>query len=262
VPKLKMIVAYDGTDFFGFQRQPDRRTVQGLLEETIARICGHPVQVAGAGRTDAGVHARGQVCHFETAHPMPLDRWASVLNRMLPRDVVVRSVEEAAPHFHARKDACWKSYCYRIDTRSVPDVFTRRFRLHFPLSLDVEAMQRAAGFLEGTHDFTSFSSARSPVENRVRTIYRCRVKGEGPLVSIEIVGNGFLYNMVRIIAGTLLEVGRGKRTPEEIPDVIRAKNRAAAGKTLPPEGLTMEEVGYAPWEGKTSPEPGGQGENP
>jgi len=247
VPRLKMIVAYDGTDFFGFQRQPDRRTVQGVLEEAISRICGRPVQVVGAGRTDAGVHARGQVCHFDASHPMPPDRWALVLNRVLPRDVVVRSVEEAPPHFHARKDACWKTYRYLIDTRPVPDVFTRRFRLHFPLSLDVEAMRRAASHLEGTHDFTSFSSARSPVENRVRTIHRCRVERDGPLFSVEVIGNGFLYNMVRIIAGTLLEVGRGKRLPEAIPDMIRARDRAVAGKTLPPEGLTMVEVGYAPW---------------
>lgn len=259
MPRLKMVVAYDGTDFFGFQRQPDRRTVQGVLEEAITRIAGHPVQLVGAGRTDAGVHARGQVCHFDTAHPMPLDRWASVLNRILPRDVVVRSVQEAAPDFHARKDARWKTYRYRIDTRPVPDVFTRRFHLHFPLPLDVESMQRAASFLEGTHDFTSFSSARSPVENRVRTIYRCRVERDGSLVTMEIVGNGFLYNMVRIIAGTLLEVGRGKRSWEAIPDIIRSKDRASAGKTLPPEGLTMVEVGYTPWEERGAP---GRGQNP
>lgn len=245
--KLKMTVAYDGTDFFGFQRQPHRRTVQGVLEEAISRINGKPIQVVGAGRTDAGVHALGQVCHFETALPMPPDRWVSVLNRVLPRDVAVRSVEEVPPPFHARKDARWKRYRYLIDTSPVPDVFTRRFRFHFPLSLDVEAMRRAAADLEGTHDFTSFSSARSPVENRVRTIHLCRVEKEGPVVSMEVVGNGFLYNMVRIIAGTLLEVGRGKRSPESIPDVIRANNRAAAGKTLPPEGLMMVEVGYTPW---------------
>lgn len=247
MPRLKMVVAYDGTDFFGFQRQPDRRTVQGVLEEAISRICGRPVRVVGAGRTDAGVHARGQVCHFDTSHPMPLDRWVPVLNRTLPRDVAVLSVEEVPAQFHARKDARWKIYRYAIDTRPVPDVFTRRFRLHFPFSLDVDAMGRAAAHLEGTHDFTSFSSARSPVENRVRTIHRCRVEREGPLVLVEVVGNGFLYNMVRIIAGTLLEVGRGKRRPEEMPGIIRARDRAAAGKTLPPEGLTMVEVGYVPW---------------
>lgn len=250
--KIKLTVAYDGTDFHGFQRQPGKRTVQGTLEAAISRLNGTETHVTGAGRTDAGVHAWGQVCHFETENPMPVERWVTVLNQSLPRDLVIRLAEEVAPTFHARKDACWKTYRYVIDRSPVPDVFTRRYATHLPVSLDIRRMRLAAERLVGTHDFTSFSSAKSPVEDRVRTIYRCEIGEQGDKLLIEVTGNGFLYNMVRIIAGTLVEVGMGKRTPESISSSLAAKDRSAAGKTMPPEGLTMVEVGYEPWRESTN----------
>ncbi|OYD06506.1 tRNA pseudouridine(38-40) synthase TruA [Paludifilum halophilum] len=248
--KLKMIVAYDGTDFSGFQRQPDRRTVQGALEEVLSRITREPVQVTGAGRTDAGVHAWGQVIHFDTTSRIPLSRWLRVMNVALPRDMAVRRVEEVPLSFHARKDACWKRYRYTLDNRPVPDVFTRRFRTRWKgPPLKVDRMRQAAHMLIGTHDFTSFSSAKSPVVNRVRTLYRCQVwQPEKGVVAVEVAGNGFLYNMVRIIAGTLSEVGAGMLEPNAVREILDARNRARGGKTLSPEGLTMMEVGYNPWE--------------
>ncbi|WP_188648080.1 tRNA pseudouridine(38-40) synthase TruA [Marinithermofilum abyssi] len=251
--KLKMTVAYDGTDFFGFQRQPWQRTVQGTLEETLSRITGENVTVTGAGRTDAGVHARGQVIHWETNSPIPLERWPVILDRALPRDLTVLDTEEVPLDFHARKDACWKQYCYTLDTHKIPDVFTRRFRTHLPVLLDIDRMKEAGSHLVGTHDFTSFSSAKSPVTDRVRTLYGCRItEPEDGVVAITVTGNGFLYNMVRIIAGTLVQVGKGELSPAAIPEILEAKDRGRAGKTLPPEGLVMVKVCYTPWKEETS----------
>ncbi len=245
--KLKMTIAYDGLDFYGFQRQPGRRTVQGTLEETIQRITGEKIQIVGAGRTDAGVHAKGQVIHFLTENPMPLHRWQRALNLSLPRDLVVLKVEKVPLSFHARHDACWRHYRYTIDRRPIPDVFTRRFRTHLHCSLDVARMRKAGKYLEGTHDFTSFSVARSTVEDRVRTLYQVDVEGDSELITISLIGNGFLHHMVRIIVGTLVEVGSGQREPDEIPAILAAKDRRKAGKTFPPEGLCMMEVGYESW---------------
>lgn len=247
--KLKMTLAYDGIDFAGFQRQPRQRTVQGTLEKTIQRITGEEVQIIGAGRTDAGVHAAGQVIHFTTQNPMPRDRWQRALNLSLPRDLLIRGVEEVPLSFHARHDACWRSYRYTVDTRPLPDVFTRRFRTHLSCKLDVPGMREAAKYLEGTHDFTSFSATRATVENRIRTLYRVDVQGDEETVVFNLIGNGFLYNMVRIIVGTLVEVGRGQRSAAEMMTILSAGDRNQAGKTFPPEGLCMMGVGYTPWEG-------------
>lgn len=247
--KLKMVISYDGTDFSGFQRQPSRRTVQGVLEEKISRIAGEPVIVTGAGRTDAGVHAQGQVIHFETSSSIPVDRWVRVVNTVLPKDVAVLQTQEVDASFHAQKDACWKWYRYTLDTRFTPDVFTRRFRTEWKISpLNVPKMQEGAVLFVGRHDFTSFSSAQSPVKDRVRQIYQCEVKQpEESVITIEVVGSGFLYHMVRIIAGTLVEVGCGKRTPESIKQALIACDRSLGGRTMPPQGLTMMKVCYTPW---------------
>lgn len=243
-----MTVAYDGTDFSGFQRQPGKRTVQGALEETLERVTGESIPVTGAGRTDAGVHALGQVIHFETSVPIPTERWVRVLNASLPRDLQVSKAEAVPPEFHARKDACWKRYRYTLNTAPVPDFFRRRFQTHWPHSFSCDRMRSATRYLTGTHDFTSFSAARAQVKNRIRTVYRCVVLEEDPgVVSMEVVGSGFLYHMVRIIAGTLMDVGAGKIPPDEIKRILESKNRSAAGKTLPPEGLVMVDVGYSPW---------------
>ncbi len=249
--KVKLTIAYDGTDFAGFQRQPHQRTVQGTLEETLSRILREEIQIYGSGRTDAGVHALGQVCHFTMKCPVPIAKLPYLLRRALPRDITVLSSEEIDDHFHAQFSACWKKYSYLIETNPIPDPFARRYRTHLPYPLDLKAMNQGAARLVGTHDFTSFCSAKTEVVDRVRTIYQCEVKEEKGCVSIEVVGNGFLYNMVRIIAGTLYEVGRGKRQAEEITGILEKKDRTYAGQTLPPEGLRLVEVGYTPWRDET-----------
>jgi tRNA pseudouridine38-40 synthase len=242
--RLKCTVAYDGTDYSGFQVQPDQVTVQGEIEAALNRITGESIQITGSGRTDAGVHARGQVIHFDTSSQIPLDKWRFVLDNQLPDAIVVRSVEEAAPDFHARFDVKQKEYRYCIDNAPVPDVFCHRYADHIRFPLDVEQMRLAAGHLIGEHDFTSFCSAKTFVEDKVRRLFDLRVEREGERIWVICRGNGFLYNMVRIIVGTLVEVGQGKRHPDELPGILAARDREAAGKTAPAKGLTMWEVLY------------------
>lgn len=244
VRRLKCVVAYDGTDYSGFQVQPEQTTIQGELEAALARITGETIQVYGSGRTDAGVHARGQVIHFDTASNIPLEKWSFVLNNQLPDAIVIRSVEEADPSFHARFDVKCKEYRYCIDNSPVADVFRHRYADHIRFPLDVEAMQRAARHLEGEHDFTSFCSAKTFVEDKVRTVYEVKVERLGDEVWVTCRGNGFLYNMVRIIVGTLVEVGQGKRHPDELRTILLMRDRERAGKTAPAKGLTMWEVVY------------------
>jgi tRNA pseudouridine38-40 synthase len=246
--KVKLVIAYDGTDFSGFQSQPGQRTIQGTLEETLSKITDEPIQIHGSGRTDAGVHALGQVCHFETNSPIPANKYPYILRRALPRDILVVSAEEVAFDFHARKSAFWKTYRYQTDMHRIPHLFERRFRMHFPHAVNLDAMREAAKHLVGTHDFTSFCSTKTVLEDRVRTIYRLEVGTDDRGCFIEVTGNGFLYNMVRIIAGTLFEVGRGKLKTQAIPDILKAKDRRLAGPTFPPEGLILIRVGYEPWQ--------------
>ena len=177
--KIKLTVAYDGTDFSGFQHQPGKRTVQGTLEEILSRVTGESVAITGAGRTDAGVHALGQVIHFETSAPVPTERWVRLLNASLPRDLLVTQANEVSKEFHARYDACWKHYRYTLDTSPIPDLFRRRYLTHYPHPLSGDLMQKAARHLTGTHDFTSFSSARAQVKDRRRTLYHCEVREVG-----------------------------------------------------------------------------------
>lgn len=245
--KIKLCIAYDGTDFSGFQRQPQQRTIQGELENALTLLTGEEVEIYGSGRTDAGVHARGQICHFETSSPIPAEKFAYILRNMLPRDIVAVSSEEVPPDFHARKSAFWKTYRYQIDARRVPDVFSRRYRTHLPYPVDFRLMRQAASDLLGTHDFTSFCSAKTEVNERVRTLYRCEVIPEEQGYAIEVTGSGFLYNMVRILVGTLVEVGRKRLDSAAIPAILAACDRRQAGPTMPPEGLILMEVGYTPW---------------
>ena len=242
--RLRCVVGYDGTDFSGFQVQPDQTTIQGEIEAALQRITGEEIQIHGSGRTDAGVHARGQVIHFDTKSHIPMDKWRFVLNNQLPDAIVIRSVEEAPESFHARFDVQVKEYRYCIDNGPVADVFRHRYADHIRFPLDVEAMQQAARHLVGEHDFTSFCSAKTFVEDKVRTVYGLTVERRGDEVWVTCRGNGFLYNMVRIIVGTLVEVGQGKRTAEELADILAACDRERAGKTAPAKGLTMWEVVY------------------
>ncbi|MDC0765046.1 tRNA pseudouridine(38-40) synthase TruA [Brevibacillus sp. AG] len=242
--RLRCVLAYDGTDFSGFQVQPDQVTVQGEIEAALNRVTGEDIQVFGSGRTDAGVHARGQVIHFDTSSNIPMDKWRFVLNNQLPDSIVIRTVEEVDASFHARFDVQVKEYRYCIDNTPVADVFRHRYADHVRFPLDVDAMQQAAHHLVGEHDFTSFCSAKTYVEDKVRTVYGVTVEKSGDEVWVTCRGNGFLYNMVRIIVGTLVEVGQGKRNPAELREILAACDREKAGKTAPAKGLTMWEVVY------------------
>ncbi|UED75222.1 tRNA pseudouridine(38-40) synthase TruA [Brevibacillus sp. DP1.3A] len=242
--RLRCVLAYDGTDFSGFQVQPDQVTVQGEIEAALNRVTGEDIQVFGSGRTDAGVHARGQVIHFDTSSNIPMDKWRFVLNNQLPDSIVIRTVEEVDASFHARFDVQVKEYRYCIDNNQVADVFRHRYADHIRFPLDVDAMQQAAHYLVGEHDFTSFCSAKTFVEDKVRTVYGLTVEKIGDEVWVTCQGNGFLYNMVRIIVGTLVEVGQGKRNPAELREILAACDREKAGKTAPAKGLTMWEVVY------------------
>ncbi|GED61101.1 tRNA pseudouridine synthase A [Brevibacillus formosus] len=242
--RLRCVLAYDGTDFSGFQVQPDQVTIQGEIEAALNRVTGEDIQVFGSGRTDAGVHARGQVIHFDTSSNIPMDKWRFVLNNQLPDSIVIRTVEEVDASFHARFDVQVKEYRYCIDNNPVADVFRHRYADHVRFPLDVDAMQQAAHYLVGEHDFTSFCSAKTFVEDKVRTVYGLTVEKIGDEVWVTCRGNGFLYNMVRIIVGTLVEVGQGKRNPAELKEILAACDREKAGKTAPAKGLTMWEVVY------------------
>lgn len=241
---IKLILAYDGTDFHGFQTQPILRTVQGVLQETLEGVVGHPVSIIGSGRTDAGVHARGQVVNFKTSSRIPIEKWPIVLNTKLPDDLVIQAAELVEDDFHARFCAKGKEYRYRIDRSPYTDVFLRKYSHHVPYPLRLEPMKEAAKHLVGRHDFTSFCAANTPVENKVRHLYKVDLIEEGSLLTIVCRGEGFLYNMVRIIAGTLLDIGRGKLSPDEIPGILEARDRTRAGLTAPAKGLTMWEVLY------------------
>ena len=251
---IRATLAYDGTDYHGFQVQPGVPSIQGALIEAIASLTGETVAVHGSGRTDAGVHARGQVVNFETSSRLPIDRWCRALNARLPHDIAVWAAEEVPLDFHARKSSKRKTYCYTINGNRYPDPMHRRMEYHHPGPLDVSAMREAIRGLEGEHDFTSFCSVRAESESKVRTIFEARLAqadvegmetapGVGR-IRLFFTGNGFLYNMVRIMAGTLLAVGEGKLGPADIPRILQAKDRAAAGPTAKPHGLSLWSVDY------------------
>lgn len=241
---VRLDVSYDGTDFHGFARQPGLRTVQGTLEEVLARLLSTEIEVFGSGRTDAGVHARAQVVHFEQESGPPPERYPRVLARLLPRDIVVTSGSEPPPGFHARFSVRQKTYRYTLQRAKTEDVFTRRYVWHLPEELDLARMADAAKHLVGTHDFTSYCKAGTPIEDKVRTIFALNLQERGSYVDLICTGSGFLQNMVRIIAGTLVDVGMGKMTPEAVLQSLRARDRRSAGRTAPPNGLTLWQVEY------------------
>jgi tRNA pseudouridine38-40 synthase len=243
--RYKCIISYDGSEFSGYQVQPKKRTVQSVIEAVLTKMHkGSPVKISASGRTDAGVHAKGQVIHFDSPLSLPKEKWELALNSMLPEDISVRSVEDVDPSFHARFDASGKEYRYFLYQSPKRDPFQRNYAFHYPYPLSLEAMREACTYLLGTHDFTSFCSARTEVEDKVRTIETIEILQEEERVSFRFVGNGFLYNMVRILVGTLVEVGSGKRTPEEIVEILEKKDRRFAGKTAPGQGLYLWKVFY------------------
>ena len=246
---IKLTVAYDGTDYYGFQEQRGTGlpTIQEVLEAALSKMAGSYIQVYGAGRTDSGVHARGQVVNFDcTKWPVPTERLALALNGVLPNDIAAVKAEDVAPDFHARFSAQGKTYLYRVYNHNIPSPFENRYSHYMPSFLDTGAMGKAAALLEGTHDFKTFQAANSPVRNTVRTIFQTSVYRESNVIYFSLSGDGFLYNMVRIITGTLLEIGQGKRSPATMSDTIAARDRIAAGPTVPGRGLFLEKVYYNP----------------
>ncbi len=245
MPRIKCIVSYDGTGFSGYQVQPGKRTVQGELEKALEKLNkGTSIRVSASGRTDAGVHARGQVIHFDTKLEIEPARWQIALNSLLPDDIAVSSVEYARPDFHARFDAVGKEYRYFLLLSKHRDPFQRNYAYQFQYELDLDAMREGARLLLGTHDFTSFCSAKTEVEDRVRTLQKIDVFEDNGLLVFRFVGNGFLYNMVRILVGTLLEVGTGRRQADSMHQLLAEQDRTQAGKTAPGHGLYLWKVFY------------------
>jgi len=238
----RIVLAYDGTDFRGWQRQPEGRTVQGVLEEAIRKITRKRVAVHGAGRTDAGVHALAQVASFRGAFRLSDEVLLRALNAVLPEDVRIFSLEEAPPGFHARKSARSKVYRYRIVRAPQMSPLDRRYALHWPYPLKVGAMREAARLFARTADFTAFASNRD--RTPVRTVTRSELRRSGDEIVYTIESQGFLRYMVRTIVGTLLEVGRGRIRPEQVEEIFRLKDRSRAGATAPAKGLTLVRVDY------------------
>jgi len=243
--RVKCTISYDGTNFQGYQVQPNKRTVQGEIERVLEKMHkGEEVRIHASGRTDALVHAVGQVIHFDTTISMESRNWQKALNAMLPEDISVREVEIVDSTFHSRFSCIGKEYRYRVYIGEVRDPLKRFYTYHYPYSLNLEAIQQACQYLLGTHDFTSFCSAKTEIEDRVRTIEEFQVDQVEDELIFRIKGNGFLYNMVRIIVGTMLDVGAGRFNPEEIPVILGAKDRTRAGKTAPASGLYLWKVYY------------------
>lgn len=254
---LRLVLAYDGSDFHGWQRQPNAPTVQACLETAIERIVGERVKVWGSGRTDAGVHALNQVANFKSACPIPTQNLLMALNDLLPQTVRVKEVHEEAEKFHARYDVRSKTYRYRILLAPIASPFIARYVYHHPYPLEHRHMAEAARLLEGEHDFTSFASAGGRADDAedegpktpasmVRTIFSSRIlrRPRTLLLIYEVRGSGFLHHMVRNIAGTLLEVGRGRLAPQQVLRILQARDRTLAGPTAPAQGLCLMKVEY------------------
>jgi len=238
-----LTLCYDGTDFHGWQIQSNAVTVQGELMAALKKIFGAPVPVAGCSRTDAGVHAKTFVCHADLPSPFPLDRLPLALNALLPASIAVQSAESAPEGFHARFSCKGKTYCYRVYNARLRDPFQEHRAYFFPRPLDAERMHLAAQWYVGKHDFAAFAATGSVVEDTVRTIYDFSVERKGDLIEFRVTGNGFLYNMVRIMVGTLISREMGKLS-YEIPEILERGDRTLAGITVPPQGLYLERVCY------------------
>lgn len=241
---FKIIIQYEGARFQGWQRQTSTdNTIQGKIEAILSKMCNVPVEINGAGRTDSGVHAEGQVANFKINTDKTPEEIMNYLNMYLPEDVAVISITEVDDRFHARLNAKGKHYRYRLRTTATPDVFSRKYVHVQETALDVEAMKAAAKKLSGKHDFKAFTSNHRTKKSTVRTI-DIKIKETDDEIILDYTGDGFLYHMVRILTGTLIEVGEGKRTPESMEDIFAAGERADAGALVPAKGLTLVEVYY------------------
>lgn len=243
--RIKAVLAYDGTAFAGYQVQPNARTVQGEIEAALKKMHkGKAIRIYASGRTDAGVHAVGQVIHFDTTLNIKEQNWLKAFQALLPDDIVVHGIEYVQDDFHARFHAKKKEYRYRLFTKPFPDVFRRNYTLHVPYTLDINAMKEAMALIVGTHDFTSFCASKTNIEEKTRTIFEADILEEDGELVFRFVGNGFLYNMVRILVGTLLEVGKKERNHRDITEILEAKSRDRAGITAPAHGLVLWSVHY------------------
>ena len=256
--RIKLTVAYDGTDYCGWQIQPNGITVEEVLNRKLSELTGEKITVIGASRTDSGVHAQGNVAVFDSDTSIPPERIAYALNRKLPEDIVVIRSEEVPLDWHPRYQDTVKTYEYHILNREMPDPVRRRDTYFVSYPLDIEKMRSAAEYLKGEHDFRSFCNVHTDAEDTVRTIYDLDITREGCLVTVRIRGNGFLYNMVRIIVGTLVRVGRGFYPPEKVKEILDAKERTEAGVTAPPQGLVLVKIEYPgaepPQQGRITPD--------
>ena len=243
--RVRLFIAYDGTDYCGWQIQPNGITIEEVLNQKLSVITGEDIHVIGASRTDSGVHALGQVAVFDTESSIPPERMSYALNQKLPEDIVIVRSDEVSSDWHPRyQNEVIKTYEYHICNAPVPNPLKRRYSTHVSFPMDVEKMREGAGYLVGEHDFVSFCNIRTNVEDTVRTVTELTITQRGEDITIRITGNGFLYNMVRIIAGTLIRVGRGFYTPERVKEILEEKERTAAGVTAPPNGLVLVEVRY------------------
>ena len=241
---IKLTIEYDGTRYSGWQRQKNSTSIQQCIEEAIKAITGEEIAITGSSRTDAGVHARGQVANFLTATSIPDTKLPSAINSKLPMDICILEAEEMPEEFHSRYDSKGKRYSYTILNRRTPPAYMRSYVAHCPYTLEFESMVKATEAFKGMHDFAAFRSTGSSVKTSVRTIRDIELTRQGDIIRLFIEADGFLYNMVRIIAGTLMETGMKRIPPSSIPDIIKSLDRNRAGKTAPASGLCLEKVFY------------------
>jgi len=242
---IKLTIEYDGKDFNGWQKQPNKLNIQGEIERAIKDITKEDdIELNASGRTDAGVHALGQVANFKTNCKIPVEKFPIAINSKVKKSIVIKSAEEVPERFHSRYNCKQKTYRYVINNSEHGSAIYRNQECHIPQKLDVKEMKKAIKYFEGEHDFKGFKASGTSSKSSVRTIYKTDIREESGRIIIELTGNGFLYNMVRIISGTLVDVGIGKIKSEDIPKIIESKDRTRAGKTLPPHGLYLLKVEY------------------
>ena len=242
---IKMIIKYDGSRYKGFQRLKDNdMTIQGKIESVLSKMTNEDIEIIGSGRTDMGVHAYGQVANFKTNSIMPLNKIKSYLYEYLPEDIVITSLEEVDERFHSRYNAKSKIYLYKIFNDEIHNPFLRKYTTHIPKKLDLDLMKEGSKYLIGEHDFTSFASSKSKKKSNIRIIKSISIKEENGLIEVYVEGNGFLYNMVRIIIGSLIDVGLRKKSPEDIKIMLDAKDRKKSSDTAPSKGLYLYKVKY------------------
>ncbi|MFV0557671.1 MAG: tRNA pseudouridine(38-40) synthase TruA [Enterococcus sp.] len=242
---IKLTIEYDGKKYLGWQRLGDSdKTIQGKIEKILTKMTGTEVEIIGSGRTDSGTHARGQIANFKTESTLPTAEMLTYLNNFLPRDIVVKKVDEAAERFHARYNAKAKKYSYYVWNNPIPSAFERNYSFHYPQALNLDLMEQACQKLVGEHDFIGFSALKKSKKSTVRTINELSIEQEGALLHITFVGDGFLHKMVRILTGTILEIGAGEMKLEMIDQIFANQVRSEAGITVPAQGLFLDEVYY------------------